>query len=262
MAIDTVQLKPETRSAFDEYVCAAETAMERTLKAARGFLWVEGNAGRVEQVRKGKVVAERWNDPKSSDPVAVPDGLIHDWIGAAFVPDCTVQQALALVQDYDNHKNVYKPEVIESGVISHSGDEYDIYLRLLKKKIITVVLDTYHHAQYGRAGSHRAWCHSHSTSILEVERAGTPREYKLAPDCGYGFMWRLYSYWRFEEKDGGLFFECRAISLSRDVPTVLAWIINPIVRKLPKESLINTLEATRKGLQKQKTEARSQKLTT
>lgn len=260
MAVDTVQLKTETLRAFEDYVCAAEAAMEQTLKTSRGFLWVEGDAGRIAQVRKGKVVAERWGDAKSNEPLAVPSGLIHDWIGAAFVPGCTVQQALAFVQDYDNHKNVYKPEVIDSGVISHSGEDFEVYLRLLKKKIITVVLDTYHHAHYGRSGAHRAWCHSHSTSILEVERAGTRREYKLAPDAGYGFMWRLYSYWRFEEKDGGLFFECRAISLSRDVPTVLAWMINPIVRKLPKESLINTLEATRQGLQEQKTEARPQRL--
>ena len=42
--------------------------------------------------------------------------------------------------------------------------------------------------------------------------------------------------------------ECRAISLTLDVPAALAWIINPIVQKLPKESLINTLEATRKAL--------------
>ena len=59
---------------------------------------------------------------------------------------------------------------------------------------------------------------------------------------------RLDSYWRFQEKDGGVYVECRAISLTRDVPKGLGWIIEPIVRKLPKQSLINTLTATRQAL--------------
>ena len=70
----------------------------------------------------------------------------------------------------------------------------------------------------------------------------------LAPDSGYGFLWRLYSYWRFQERDGAVYFECRAISLTRDVPTGLGWIIEPIIRKLPRETLVNTLESTRRGL--------------
>ena len=40
----------------------------------------------------------------------------------------------------------------------------------------------------------------------------------------------------------------RAISLSRDVPTGLGWIINPIIRSLPRESLSNTLRETRQAL--------------
>lgn len=246
-AVEPVQLKPETRRAFDDYILAAESAMADTATRAVGFLWSDGSPERMQQVRKGAIVAEYWGDAKSSG-LAVPHGLIHDWVGAVFVPDRTVKQVLSLVQDYSNHKNIYKPEVIESGVVSRAGDRFQVYLRLLKKKIITVVLDTYHDVLYSSSGPHRALCTSHSTQILEVEHAGTPKETKSPPDTGFGFLWRLYSYWRFEEKHGGVFVECRAISLTRDVPAVLAWAINPIVRKLPKESLIQTLEATRKAL--------------
>ena len=70
----------------------------------------------------------------------------------------------------------------------------------------------------------------------------------LPPDTGYGFLWRLYSYWRFQERDDGVYIECRAISLTRDIPLGLGWVIEPIIRKLPKESLINTLKATRDAL--------------
>jgi hypothetical protein len=64
-------------------------------------------------------------------------------------------------------------------------------------------------------------------------------------------LWRLYSYWRFEERDGGVDVECRALSLSRDIPFGLGWVIEPIVQQLPKESLVHTLECTRQALNAQ-----------
>jgi hypothetical protein len=89
----------------------------------------------------------------------------------------------------------------------------------------------------------------YTTRIAEVENAGRANERVLPPDTGYGFLWHLYSYWRFQERKGGVCIECRAISLTRDMPRGLGWIIEPIIQKLPKESLINILEATRRALQ-------------
>jgi hypothetical protein len=63
-------------------------------------------------------------------------------------------------------------------------------------------------------------------------------------------LWKLNSYWRFEERDGGTWLECEAISLTRDVPTGLGWIVLPIIRDLPKQSLENTLRSTRAALAK------------
>lgn len=37
-----------------------------------------------------------------NNPLEVPEGLIHDWVGAAFVPERTVEQGVALLQDYAN----------------------------------------------------------------------------------------------------------------------------------------------------------------
>ena len=246
--VEPVQLKPETLKSFDDYILAAEAAMADTSTQAVGFLWSDAKPERTQQVRRGAIIAEYWGEGKSKGPLAVPRGLIHDWIGAVFVPDRSAKQVVVMMQDYANHKNIYQPEVIESGVVSRTGDRFHVYLRLLKKKIITVVLDTYHDVLYSSPHPRRVVCSSHSTQILEVEHPGTPKEIKSPPGTGYGFIWRLYSYWRLEEKDGGVVIECRAISLSRDVPAVLAWAINPIVRKLPKESLLHTLQATRKAL--------------
>jgi hypothetical protein len=241
----TVQLKQQTLQSFNAYIREAEATMERTLRGDRPFLWSDTSSERAQQVRGGRIVAQFWS---GKGPVEVPHGLIHDWVGAALIPGVTVKHTLALVQDYDNHKNVYQPEVIASKLISRRDNDFQIYLRLLKKKIVTVVLDTDHEAHY-RSLDRTHWdCRSYTTRIAEVERAGTPEEKLLPPDTGHGFLWRLYSYWRFQEQESGVCVECRAISLTRDVPFGLGWIIAPIIEKLPRESLINVLEATRRAL--------------
>jgi len=240
-----VQLNPRTLEAFDAYIREAEKEIEQTQHGSVRFLWSDSEAERAQQVHSGKVVAQFWS---GRGPVKVPNGLIHDWIGAAFIPDSTIQDVFTVIQDYDNHKSIYKPEVIESKLISHDDDDFEIYLRLLKKKIITVVLDTDHDVHYRRLDRTRWICRSYTTRIAEVENAGSREERVLPPDTGHGFLWRLYSYWQFHERDRGVIVECRAISLTRDVPFGLGWAIEPMIQKLPKESLINTLEATRRAL--------------
>jgi len=245
MAVEPVQLRRETLQAFENYIASVDEACEKELTCDAWSLWTDSDVQRTRDVHAGAIVVEPWRDGRSHSPFPVPHGLIHDLVGSAFIPGKAVQHVLRLIQDYDNHKNIYQPEVIDSKLLKHSGNDFQIYLRLVKKKIITVVLDTYHDVHYGSAGAKRAWCRSQTTKVLEVEDAGTPHETTSPPDCGFGFLWRLNSYWRFEAKDDGVFIECRAISLTRDIPLVLKLVIKPIVQSLPKESLENTLAATR-----------------
>lgn len=247
-SVQYVQLQLETLQAFEAYMVGVEHEHDSTTRPPGTFLWSDAEPARTRAVCKGSVVVESCAIGKPKQGVRVPDGLIHDWIGAVFAPNRTMQQALKVVQDYDNHHNTYAPEVLVSRVVSRCGDDFHIYLRLRKKKIITVVLDSYHDAHYSHPAAKRAICRSRSTKILEVQDPGTARETCLPADTGHGFLWRLNSYWRFAENYGGVVMECRAISLTRDVPTALAWIINPMVRKLPEESLANTLAATRAAL--------------
>jgi len=242
---EIVALKPSTLQAFVAYVRAAEAGMEPTLRGEAAFLWSDLAPERAQRVRDGHILAELWS---GDEPVKISDGLIHDWVGAVFIPGATLKRTLALVQDYDNHKQIYQPEVVDSALLSHHDNDFQIHLRLLKKKIITVVLDTDHDVQYRPLDRARCFCRSSTTRVAEVEQPGTARERVLSPDTGYGFLWRLNSYWRFQEKDGGVFVECRAISLTRDIPFGLGWVIQPIVLKLPRESLAATLEATRRAL--------------
>jgi hypothetical protein len=243
--VSIVQLKPETLDAFQAYVRDAEQAMQPSFDGRAPFLWTDDNVDRARRVRKGEIRAQLW---VGDAVVHVPGGLIHDWIGAVSIPHTTVTKTLARVQDYDNHKNIYKPEVMDSRLLSHHGNDFTIFLRLLKKKVITVVMDTEHDVHYQRVSDDRWFLRSYTTRVCEVDDAGTAKEKIYPPDTGYGFLWRLYSYWRFMAEGDNVIVECRALSLTRDVPLGLGFIVEPIIKNLPRESLINTLKATRRAL--------------
>jgi hypothetical protein len=150
-----------------------------------------------------------------------------------------------MVQDYDRDKVSFKPEVMDSKLLSRNGDDFKVYMRLLKKKVLTIVLNTQHDVHYIRIGDTRYYSRSHTTRIAEVENPGGRGERERPPGNDHGFLWRLDSYWRFEQRDGGTYVECEAISLSRGVPLGLGWAINPMVRALPRDSLTNTMRCTR-----------------
>src|SRR6201993_2948104 len=162
--VKRVQLEPRTLQAFDAYIRQAETEMEQTLHGSAAFLWSRQPPERTQDVGQGKVVAEFWS---GRGPVKVPGGLIHDWIAAAFIPASTIQQIFAVIQDYDNHKNIYKPEVVDSKLIRRDENDFQIFLRLRKKKVITVVLDSDHEVHYRPVDRSRWVCRSYTTRIAE-----------------------------------------------------------------------------------------------
>jgi hypothetical protein len=236
-----VELKPATTQSFDKYIQSVETRLNQQVNTP-AFLWVDGDPARKARVLKGDVLVEPMNGKGDVD---VPDGLIHDWVGAVFVPGTSLEKLLAMFQNYDNAKNIYKPEVVDSKLLAHSGNDFKFSMRLLKKQVITVVLDTTHDVHYVPVDKTHWYSRSVSTRIAEVQNPGQPSEHELPPGQDHGFLWRLNSYWRFAERDGGVYVECEAVSLTRNVPTGLGWLINPIIRNLPKQSLENTLRSAR-----------------
>lgn len=207
-----------------------------------------GRAGgntRISLPANGDPVIEPW---EGKGPRDVYNGLVHDWIAAAFVPKARIADAVAVLQDLDSYKNVYVPEVLDSKLLRRDGNRLRVFLRVVKKKVITVVLDSDYDVEYRSYPNGRMQAWSRSTRIAEVENAGKPSEKVKPPDTGYGFLWRLNSYWQLEERDGGVYMECRAISLTRDIPMGLAWMIKPMVTSLPRESLFKTLQDTRRAV--------------
>jgi hypothetical protein len=250
----SADLQPQTLEAFERYVQLTQARISKQLARPHEFLYVDGlvepeRSQALATLRRGQVYIVRLRTRDASGRVLeAPGGIIHHWLGAIFIPGVTLQQTLALVQDYDHHQDIYKPEVVRSKLLSRNGNEFKIYYRLRKKKVITVTLNTYHDVRYFPVDATHCYSRSYSTRIAEVADADTPQEHEKPVGHDGGFLWRLDSYWRFQEKDGGVYVECESISLTRDIPTGLGWLVKPFVTSIPKESLRMTMESTRAAL--------------
>ncbi|MGH9709772.1 MAG: hypothetical protein ACRD37_04420 [Candidatus Acidiferrales bacterium] len=250
-------LNTKTTAAFDHYVALSETKIDESLNNGHGFLWVdrlpeEQRSTILARLRTGHVVIEQMETIENGKPIAVPNALVHYWIGTVFIPGATLSQTLSLVEDYDHHSEYYRPRVIASRILSHDGNDFRVYLRLYEKKVVACVLDTHHQVHYVVIDSSRAWSRSRSTEIREVAGWGEPGERDLPVGHDDGYLWRINTYWRFQQKDGGTYIECQSISLTRDIPAGLGWLIGGYIESIPRESLEFTLGATRETLMKRK----------
>ena len=70
---------------------------------------------------------ERLETKDNGREIDVPGGMIHHWVGTAFVRvgDASTQ-ALALLQDYNAHQRIYAPTVAASKLLSRDGDRFTI----------------------------------------------------------------------------------------------------------------------------------------
>jgi hypothetical protein len=246
-------LQPRTSAAFDTYVQRVEARLDKEAHAGP-FLYMDAlPADRAKseygRVRRGDVLMEKISSEGGLKAEA-PDGLIHHWVGVAFIPNHTLAQVLQVMQDYDHHADIYKPEVLRSKLVSRSGNDFKIYYRLFKKKVISVQLNTDHAAHFVPLSPARLYSWSHSTRIAELEDPDTPNEREKPVGHDNGFLWRLNSYWRLEQKDGGVYVECEAVSLTRDIPYGVRWLVTPFVTTIPRESLLSTLTSTRRAVEK------------
>ena len=246
-------LKPATVAAFDRYVSIAEARIAAEVGDPRRFLIIDtgteaARTARLAALHAGRVSIERLEAREGSRTIDVPDGLIHHWVGIIFVPGGTASGAVALLKDYERHAEVYQPAVQRSRVLSQDGDSLRVFLRFFMKKVLAVTLNTDHDARFTTLSPSRAYSRIVSTRIQEVADAGTAAEHELPVGHDGGFLWRINSYWRFDERDGGVFIQCESISLSRGIPVGFGWIVGPFVTGIPRESLTFTLETTRKVL--------------
>jgi hypothetical protein len=241
---------PKASAAFAHYVRLTEARLDAELGRDDRFLWLDSlpatrRETEMTRLKRGEVVLERLETRAAGQTIDVPDGMIHHWIATVFLPGVGLDRVVPILQDYDRHAQLFAPAVVRSKLRSRSGDDFTMYLRLMRTKVLTVVLDTENDVHYTRPRPGRVEFRARSTSIREVADAGTSRESVKAAGEGRGFMWRLNTYGRLEERDGGTIVQFETVSLSRGIPLGLGWIIGPFVTSVPKESLVFTLQTLR-----------------
>jgi hypothetical protein len=251
------QLKPETRAAFARYVQLTDKRNGEELKNAQLFLWIDTlpedeRKQAYDLLASGGVDIAPLETLDTGKKIPCPGGMIHHWIGTVFIPGATLDSVLRVLQDYNHHEKYYRPDVERSRIEARDGDHFRVFLRFRRKKIVTVVLDTLHDIQYYRDAPDRAHSRSSAVRIAQVDNAGEPDEREKPPGDDDGFLWGMETWWRMQEKNGGVYVQSEVVSLTRDIPTGLGWLIGPFVTSIPRESLTFTLLATRRAVLAQK----------
>jgi hypothetical protein len=246
-------LHPKTIRGWETYVQATETRIDSEINRGTSFLSLDSkppeDRARIQKVLQGGSVYVEQMQTKDAHgkEIKVDDGMIHHWYGSIFIPNMKLETLIQRVQDYDHHSD-YFPEVEKSRLVSRDGDSFKIFLRLVRKKVVTVHYNTEHSVLYRTHTGTRVSSRSAASRIAEISGAGSSTEKEKTSADDSGFLWRLNSYWRYEETNGGVIVECESISLSRSIPYGFGWIVGPFVESVPHESLNSMLISIRDGV--------------
>lgn len=252
-AISAAELKPKTLEAFQHYVQLTEARMQAELSNPAAFLYFDSLPENQRQLLRqklaeGEIVIQGLETRNHHEKIHIPDGLVHHWLAIVFMPGIHLSPALTILQNYDRQAELYRPDVQRSTLLSRDGQNFKVYLRLHRKAIVTAVYNAEFDVQYFSLDATREYSRSYSSRIAEVEHPGEPEEREKPVGNDRGYLWRLYTYTRCEERDGGLYMQVEFIALSRSVPAIFAWLVNPYVKSIPREYLTNFLRVTRREL--------------
>jgi hypothetical protein len=235
-------------------VRVTDARVEAELRAGSPFLWLDSlpephRKQLYDRVRHGQLEIHQERTEEEGKPIEVPDGLIHHWVGVVFVPGVSLERAVSLLQDYDNHWRTYAPEVRRSKLLEDmDNNTFKIYLQFYKESPRHVSFNTVFEVHYAQLDATHVISRSSSLRIAELEHPERPDSSEFPVGQGHGYLWRLNSYWRLEEKGGGVYMQVETISLSRDVPAIFSWFVHPLIRRVSRQSVTTLLNATRRGL--------------
>ena len=247
------ELRKDTAAAYDRYLAATEKRIAAEAKTGP-FLFVDGwpearRAAAYEQLRQGAVLIQEMNALEGGRPIAVEHGLIHDWVGVLFIPHTTLAQTLKVVQDYPHYQDYFKPQIRNSRLLSRNGDDFKVAMQIYRKTVVTVAIDAEFDVRFEPLGPERMMDRSCATRLAQVADVDQPDQHELEPGDGDGYLWRLCDFWRFEERDGGVYMQLESIGLSRGVPVWIAWLVDPLLKSIPRAALGDLLKATRRAVE-------------
>jgi hypothetical protein len=243
------RLNPPAQRAFEGYVADLEARLVRQHTGTETYLAAlnvdaRRRSGIERRLASGEIVIE----PVNGGTRQLDGALLHHWRGTAFVPNATAKQMVALLRDFHRLVGGYTPDVVSSRALMDDGKTATLAVRFKKQVIVTIVLDAEYRVETRLTGAGQGYSVSRSTHFWQVDDAGTANERRRPEGNDDGFLWRLNSYWSFTRAGDGLRIECEAVSLTRDIPAGLGWLITPIAGDLPRELLGSTMKATRNAL--------------
>ena len=234
-------------SSFNSYVSAAETRLSQQHQSQDTFLpLMTLSVQNAQRLRGGELIIEQLTPTPGAD---LSGALLHHWRGTAFVPGAKTAVFERLLRDFNSYSQHFSPQVVQARVLTRQDDHLQALMRVRQKHVITVVMDTTYDVTFGRPDAQHGYSTSRSTRISEIDAPGTDRERALSSSEEHGFLWRLNTYWSYEERDGGLYIQIESISLSRSIPNGLGWALRPYVESVPRESLVFTLRSARSAIQ-------------
>jgi hypothetical protein len=234
---------PDALTGFQSYASRVESRLAKQHGSEDSFLAPVNQA----RLKDGQFVIEQLTPATG---VELPGALIHDWRGTAFLPGATLADYERVLRDFEEYPRHWAPQVVRASVLQQQGDTYQVMMRVMQHHIFTVVMDATYDVTFGRLDAQHGYSISRSTKISEIDSAGTAKERVLNAGEEHGFLWRMNTYWSYEERDGGLYIQIESITMTRSVPTGLGWAIGPFIESIPRQSLEFTLRATRDALKK------------
>jgi hypothetical protein len=240
------ELDQQALVAWENYIASVKVHMQERLTGKSPFLWVDEDPMRRHRLNSGEIVV---SPVGNSHPLPVSHGLIHHWIGAVFIPGATIQDLSAVVGDYGRYSEIYRPTLIKAELLDSTGDEQKFSILWVQRVLLVTA------AFYSELDSHDVALNSRqgymtfsTTRVQQIENYGEKDERRLAPGEGSGYLWRLISFARFEERDGGLYLELEVIGLSKDLPGPLRLLLKPIIDHVPRQALTVKLDQTRQAI--------------
>jgi hypothetical protein len=240
-------LKGETVAGWQDYVQAVRAGMQNRTQPGGTFLWAHENSARLEKVQKGEIVVA---PAPGSSPRKVPGGLIHHWIGAAFFQNVKLDNILQVTQDYDRYKEFYRPSVVASKSMPRTASDDRFSMLLMNRAFfLKTALDADYDVTSVRLADRRYYSFStRSTRVQEIENYDQPGEHRMPEGEGGGYIWKLFSVIRLEEGDGGVYVEVEAMALSREIPGAVRFVIDPIVRRVSRNSVFTSIQQTEEAV--------------
>jgi hypothetical protein len=243
---------PAALSAFNSYVSTVEARLAAQHRSPATFEVAMAPAGTTDdRLRRGELIVENLTPAIGSE---WRGAMLHHWRGTAFVAGARSADFERLMKDFPSYPRCFAPQVLQAKVLRQAGQPAGAPLRVLmrvrQRHVIPVVMDTTYDIVFKNLDARHGYSISQSTAISEIAAAGTTDERALGPREEHGFLWRLNTYWSYEERDGGLYMQIESVSLTRSIPTGLGWAVRPFVESVPRESLEFTLRSTCNALKR------------